>query len=31
MINEIYRKERKYVSNFDRDNILMGNSPIFEL
>lgn len=31
MIDEIYKKERKYVTNFDRDNMLTSHSPIFEL
>ena len=31
MINDIYKKERKYISNYDRDNILCDRSPIFHL
>ena len=31
MIDEIYRKERRYIRNFDKDNFLLGQSPIFEL
>ena len=31
MIDEIYQKERRYITNFDRDNIVCTQSPIFEL
>ena len=29
--DQLYQKERKYVSNADKDNFLNSQSPIFEL
>jgi hypothetical protein len=31
LIDEIYRKERAYIGNYDKNNILTIRSPIFEL
>jgi hypothetical protein len=31
LIDEIYKKERKYIGNYDSDNILCSRSPIFHL
>lgn len=31
LIDEIYKKERMYIRNYDKDNILTVRSPIFEL
>ena len=31
MINSIYKKERQYVANYDKDNFLNKHSAIFEL
>jgi len=31
LIDQIYKKERQYISNFDKDNMLLVNSPIFDL
>jgi len=31
IIDSLYKKERKYVSNADKDNYLNFRSPIFEL
>ena len=31
IIDSLYKKERKYVSNADKDNYLNYRSPIFEL
>lgn len=31
MIDDIYKKERKYIPSYDKDNILCERSPIFHL
>ncbi len=31
MINDLYAKERKYISNQDKDNFVSSALPIFEL
>jgi len=31
IIDDVYKKERRYISNTDKDNFLNFKSPIFEL
>ena len=31
LVDQIYKKERQYTKNYDKDNILNGRSPIFDL
>lgn len=31
LIDQIYKKERRYTKNYDKDNILNGRSAIFNL
>ena len=31
LVDQIYKKERQYTNNYDKDNILNGRSPIFDL
>jgi hypothetical protein len=31
LIDDVYKKERRYITNTDKDNFFNFNSPIFEL